>query len=170
MLQEFQYGYSSYQGVESDCQLASINSPSPKASIDGFVKLPANDYRALLFAVANIGPIAISVDASNWSKYTGGIFNDCNQENPDINHAVVLVGYGEENGEKYWIIRNSWSPSWGENGYIRLARFDNDEDRCGLDITPLDGSACEGDLEPVVACGTCGVLFDSSFPIGARAL
>jgi cathepsin L len=168
LLQEFQYSYSSYQGVESDCLIP--NSPSPKASIDGYVRLPINDYNALLFAVANIGPIAVSVDASSWSKYTGGIFNDCDQVNPDINHAVVLVGYGEEEGKKYWIIRNSWSPSWGENGYIRLARFDDDEERCGLDITPLDGSACEGETEPVTACGTCGVLFDSSFPIGARAL
>jgi len=51
-----------------------------------------------LNAVATVGPIAVSVDASNWHSYDHGIFNGCNQVNPDIDHAVVLVGYGEENG------------------------------------------------------------------------
>ena len=46
-------------------------------------------------------------DASNWGAYKGGIFNGCNQAKPDIDHAVVLVGYGEENGQKYWLVRLS---------------------------------------------------------------
>ena len=95
------------------------------------------------------------------------MFDGCNQENPDIDHAVQLVGYGEENGSKYWLVRNSWSPAWGEQGYIKLARMDNDEQKCGSDTTPQDGSACDGETEPVTVCGTCGVLYDSSFPLNA---
>ncbi len=162
LLEEFQYSYSSFYGVESSCSIPPAG--VPKAHIDGYVKLPSNDYTSLMNAVAKIGPIAISVDASSWHAYSSGIFNGCNQVNPDINHAVVLVGYGEENGQKYWLVRNSWSASWGENGYIRLNR---DENICGTDITPQDGSACEGETEPVQACGTCGILFDSAYPIGA---
>lgn len=162
LLEEFQYSYSSFYGVESSCSIPPAG--VPKAHIDGYVKLPSNDYSSLMNAVAKIGPIAISVDASSWHAYSSGIFNGCNQVNPDINHAVVLVGYGEENGQKYWLVRNSWSASWGENGYIRLNR---DENICGSDITPQDGSACEGETEPVQACGTCGILFDSAYPIGA---
>lgn len=99
-------------------------------------------------AVATIGPMAISVDASNWSAYDSGIFNGCNQVNPDIDHAVVLVGYGEENGQKYWLVRNSWSASWGEHGYVRLHRGDDEESNCGSDVTPWDGSACKGEVDP----------------------
>ena len=62
--------------------------------------------------------------------------------NPDIDHAVVLVGYGEENGQKYWLVRNSWSPSWGELGYIKIARLDKEEEVCGLDITPQVSCWC----------------------------
>ena len=160
LFEEFQYSYSSYYGVESSCLLPS--GTTPKATISGYVKLPTNDYTALMNAVAKIGPIAISVDASTWHGYSSGIFNGCNQVNPDINHAVVLMGYGEENGQLYWLVRNSWSASWGENGYIRLNR---DENTCGTDITPLDGSACDGEDKPVTACGTCGILFDSAYPI-----
>ena len=64
----------------------------------------------------------MSVDATQWGAYESGIFTAWNKESPVINHAVVLVGYGKEDGVGYWTIRNSWSPSWGEAGYIRIAR------------------------------------------------
>lgn len=165
--QEYQYSYQSYYGKDYEC---AIPSGSPVATINGYVQLPINNQTALLNAVAQLGPIAVSVDASTWSSYSGGIFNGCNQVNPDINHAVVLVGYGEEEGQKYWIIRNSWSPDWGEKGFIRLARFDNEDELCGSDVTPQDGTACAGENDPVKVCGTCGVIYDSAYPLNAAAL
>jgi cathepsin L len=167
ILEEFQYPYASYYGVEYQCAVPTQSGSTPKAKIDGYVKLPENNYQALMNAVAIKGPIAISVDASTWSSYKSGIFNGCNQVNPDINHAVVLVGYGEDAGQKYWLVRNSWSASWGESGYIRLARFENEEEICGTDITPQDGTACDGQTQPVKVCGTCGILYDSAYPTGA---
>lgn len=167
VVEEYQIGYSAYQGNDSECAFNRRLTP-PVATIEGYTKLAENNYEDLMNAVAQVGPVAIVVDASEWHNYAGGIFNGCNQENPDLNHGVVLVGYGEEStGEKYWLIRNSWSPSYGEYGYIRVARSDLDNELCGLDITPLDGTACNGDTTPVKVCGTCGVLYDSSYPIGA---
>eukprot|EP00603_Paraphysomonas_imperforata_P006080 CAMPEP_0114427704 /NCGR_PEP_ID=MMETSP0103-20121206/8505_1 /TAXON_ID=37642 ORGANISM="Paraphysomonas imperforata, Strain PA2" /NCGR_SAMPLE_ID=MMETSP0103 /ASSEMBLY_ACC=CAM_ASM_000201 /LENGTH=374 /DNA_ID=CAMNT_0001596813 /DNA_START=41 /DNA_END=1165 /DNA_ORIENTATION=+ len=166
VVEEYQIGYAAYQGADSACAFQRRKTP-PVATIQGYTKLAENNYEALMNAVAQAGPVAIVVDASEWHSYAGGIFNGCNQENPDLNHGVVLVGYGEEEGQKYWLVRNSWSPSYGELGYIRVARSDADDELCGLDVTPLDGTACAGDTTPVKVCGTCGVLYDSSYPIGA---
>ena len=167
ILEEYQLGYSAYSGSDSACGF-DVSGASPVATITGFVQLPENNYTSLMNAIAKVGPVAVSVDASTWSAYRGGIFNGCNQKQPDINHAVTLVGYGEENGQKYWTVRNSWSPSYGELGYIRVLRTDDDESNCGMDITPQDGTACTGETDPVKVCGTCGILYDSSYPTGSE--
>jgi len=168
MFEEFQYPYTSYYGSNYDC--ATPTETSPVSTINGYVKLPENNYTALMNAIATVGPIAISVDASAWSPYESGVFSGCNQAQPDIDHAVVLMGYGEENGQKYWLVRNSWSPAWGEQGYIKLLRHSNEEEVCGMDTTPTDGTACNGDMTPVKVCGTCGILYDSSYPLNAAVL
>ncbi len=166
--QEYQYSYGSFYGADYACALPS--SGAPVATIGGFVQLPENNYTALMNAVAQLGPIAVSVDASTFHAYTSGVHDGCNQVNPDINHAVTLVGYGTENGQDYWLIRNSWNPLYGEAGYIRIKRTSDEEGRCGSDITPQDGTACAGHDEPVKVCGTCGVLYDSAYPLNARVL
>ena len=76
------------------------------------------------------------------------------------------MGYGTDPQEgDYWLIRNSWSEFWGEDGYIRLRRESNPP--CGTDSTPLMGGGCVGDGKDVLTvCGQCGVLFDLSYPIG----
>lgn len=168
LFQEYQYPYDSYYATEHACALP--GSAKPVAHVNGYVQLPRNHYQAVMNAVATQGPVAIAVDASTWGAYSGGILSNCNQVNPDINHGVVLVGYGEENGVKYWLVRNSWSPSWGEKGYIRVLRTDDESSNCGSDITPQDGIACAGDNEPEKVCGTCGVIFDVSYPLNAVAL
>eukprot|EP00286_Rhodomonas_abbreviata_P001498 CAMPEP_0181289130 /NCGR_PEP_ID=MMETSP1101-20121128/718_1 /TAXON_ID=46948 /ORGANISM="Rhodomonas abbreviata, Strain Caron Lab Isolate" /LENGTH=372 /DNA_ID=CAMNT_0023393331 /DNA_START=106 /DNA_END=1224 /DNA_ORIENTATION=+ len=169
LLSEFQYSYTSYYGEDESCAIPSGQAAA--ATIDGYVQLPENDYSSLMTAIATVGPVAISVDASAWSAYEGGIFDGCNQAQPDIDHAVTLMGYGEEkDGSKYWLVRNSWSPAWGEKGYIKIARTDDEEQRCGTDTTPQDGTACAGDDEPKEVCGTCGILYDSAYPLNAAAL
>jgi len=162
--------YKSYFGETGECQDHLLT--EKVVTIGGYEDLPANDYVALMKALAEHGPVAISVDASAWQNYHGGIFTDsCGS---DINHAVVLVGYGEENGQKYWKVRNSWGERWGEGGYIRLARDFEDQhlnDACAMDNTPLDGYACEKDspVSAIKVCGKCGILSSSSYPTDVQA-
>jgi C1A family cysteine protease len=65
--------------------------------------------------------VSVAVDATNWSRYSSGVFNNCATR---LNHGVTLVGVTDQ----YWRIKNSWSTTWGEKGFIRLARGNT----CGI--------------------------------------
>jgi len=129
-------------------------------------RLPENKYEPLMRAVVEHGPVGVSAGASGWSAYLTGIFDDC-QTDTVINHAVTLIGYGQDvsTKTKYWSVQNSWGSSWGEGGRIRLLRTDADEQNCGIDDKPLEGTACEGGPQQVTVCGMCGILYDSAVPI-----
>jgi len=132
--------------------------------IKGFVNVTGNQQLPVLTAVATQGPLVINVDASSWFGYESGVFNGCNQQNPDIDHVVQLVGYDTDpNYGDYWLVRNSWNAGWGEDGYIRLAR--PKQISCGTDLNPQDGTGCNGGPPTVTVCGTCGILFDVTYPI-----
>jgi len=124
--------------------------------------LPKNQYEPLMRALAETGPAAVSVAADTWFSYDSGIFNGCGKDSV-IDHAVVAMGYGEEDGKKFWVIRNSWGGDWGEEGSIKLERHDKG-DYCGMNNDPQKGVACKGETKPVPVCGMCGVLFDSVVP------
>lgn len=160
---ESDYPYKSGGGRDFTCKNPL---PAVAATVTGFVKLPSNQYAPLMQAVATIGPIAISVDASAWSSYESGVFTGCSQKNPDIDHAVQLVGYGTDATLKsnYWLVRNSWGGSWGEAGYIRISRTANEQTLCGTDVSPSDGSGCKGGPATVQVCGSCGILYDTCYP------
>ncbi|XP_017125121.1 procathepsin L [Drosophila elegans] len=96
------------------------------ARLQGFAAIPPKDEEQLKKVVATLGPVACSVNGLETLKnYEGGIYNDneCNQGEP--NHAILVVGYGSENGQDYWIVKNSWDDTWGEKGYFRLPRGQN---------------------------------------------
>jgi len=138
--------------------------PSAGAALGmtGWETLPKNEYEPLARAISEKGPVAVSVAADAWFSYQQGIFNGCGKD-AVIDHAVVAMGYGEQNGVKYWTIQNSWGTDWGEQGHIRLERHENG-DYCGMNNDPQKGVACQGETAPVPVCGMCGVLFDSVVP------
>lgn len=128
----------------------------------GWETLPKNEYEPLVRALAEKGPVAVSVAADAWFSYDNGIFNGCGKD-AVIDHAVTAMGYGEQDGKKYWLIQNSWGKDWGEAGHIRLERHDGG-DYCGMNNDPQKGVACESETAAVPVCGMCGVLFDSVVP------
>jgi len=80
------------------------------------------DEETLKKLVYEHGAVSTSVQSKGpFQEYKGGIFAGC-PSNSKTDHAVTVVGYGNENGQDYWLIKNSWGQDWGENGFIRLKR------------------------------------------------
>ena len=107
-----------YEGQQETCK----QDASPAVKITGYERVPSNDESELLKAVAN-QPVTVAIDAGgqDFRLYSHGVFKgECGNR---LNHAVTVVGYGtSEDGNKYWLIKNSWGNSWGEEGYMKLAR------------------------------------------------
>ena len=158
-----------YRGTTGKCDAAKVK---PAAHIKGYVFLPPNNYTALMNAVAAIGPMAISAAAEPWQSYESGVFQGTSA---DVDHAIQLVGYGTDATlpaaeADYWLVRNSWSEGWGEKGYIRVGRKGSSSpagEPCLKDNTPSDGDGCSGGPASIEVCGLCGILSDTSYPIGA---
>ena len=88
-------------------------------------------------------PISVAINVNSqafvnlgWSIYQG----PCSSSSADLNHAVVIVGYGTENGVDYWLVKNSWGPTWGYRGFGRIQRNAiglNGAGRCGIALRPV---------------------------------
>lgn len=139
----------------------------------GWMRLPENQLLPVKEALVTHGPLGVSLMVDDFFQmYQSGILPACQPE-ALINHAVALVGFGEEPSTssaaplKFWRIQNSWGSDWGEGGYVRLFRHDDsaEEAFCGWDDQPEIGSGCDGGPERVWVCGTCGILNDVVTPV-----
>lgn len=121
---EQDYPYVSGDGKVPECH----ECKGAVSVVSEFVDVPKGNEDQLLNALL-LNPIAVAIEADSkeFQLYKGGIMDfNCGNK---LDHAVLLVGYGVENGIKYWKVKNSWSTAWGENGYFRLVRGKN---ICGI--------------------------------------
>ena len=127
-----------YKGVKSTCK--SDSSKYADFKITGYKKLgsswstwsPVDEDEVKEF-LYETGPLAIALNADPLQTYTGGVLDLTSTKCPSsgINHAVTLVGYGNDSatGLDYWLVKNSWGKSWGESGYFRIRRGNG---TCGI--------------------------------------
>jgi len=119
--------YGGYLAVNGYCK--DINSMEVGAKITGWVDVKARDEVAVMQAVSTIGPLSVNIQVpDDMLFYDTGVLDvqSCKNDADQIDHAVVIAGYGTEAGKDYYLIRNSWSTYWGQEGYIKIKRGDND--------------------------------------------
>lgn len=127
------YPYTAKDGTCKSC--------SAVAHISSCSDVKPNDQVSLKAAVAQQPvAVAISADTMIFQSYSSGVITSANCYT-SLNHGVLAVGYGTENGQDYWLVKNSWGTSWGNNGYVKIAKSSSTND-----------------------AGVCGIAMDPSFP------
>nr|XP_028966165.1 zingipain-2-like [Malus domestica] len=117
---EENYPYQSLDGSEGTCDMNKAKEAA--ARITSYAEVPPNSETDLLKAVS-MQPVSVAINMSPaFQHYSGGVFtgDDCGTS---LDHAVTVIGYGTtDDGTPYWLIKNSWSDTWGENGYMKILR------------------------------------------------
>lgn len=118
-----------YTAKDGTCK---FSASSVVAKIKSFKDVPKNSCSTLLtFATNQPTSVAVAVNSA-FQNYKSGVFADklCGTS---LNHGVAVVGYGTQGTENFWIVRNSWGASWGEQGYIRMSRdIQTNTGLCGI--------------------------------------
>ena len=109
-----------------------------QATFSGCVDVTPNNELHLKEAVSQ-GPVSVAIEADTaaFQFYSGGVITG-NACGTSLDHGVLVVGYGEEEGQPYWLVKNSWGDTWGDDGYVKIARTDSEDDEgvCGIAMQP----------------------------------
>jgi KDEL-tailed cysteine endopeptidase len=148
------YGSYPYHQKKGTCHQSSCTVAIPSGGLVGFNQVKQKDPKALQEAVAQ-QPVTVSVAANSsaFQLYKSGILSKpCGTS---LDHSVLLVGYGTDKKQDYWLIKNSWGSGWGENGYARLVRGSNlgEDGECGITDDAaypiVDGSLALSSMDPL---------------------
>lgn len=135
VIEHGQCSFSSYPYTAKD---GTCKSCSALAHISSCSDVRPNDQVSLKGAVAQ-QPVAVAIQADSiiFQSYSGGVITSTSCGN-NLNHGVLAVGYGTENGVDYWLVKNSWGPSWGLGGYVKIQKSSstNDPGVCGISMQP----------------------------------
>lgn len=111
---------------------------SSVAHISSCFDVKPNDQISLKAAVA-MQPVSVAIEADTryFQSYSSGILTSTSC-GTNLDHGVLVVGYGVDDGQKYWLVKNSWGTTWGDKGYVKIARSEssNDAGVCGIAMQP----------------------------------
>jgi hypothetical protein len=149
----------SYTGKNGKCNTAKQSAGAlKKGTVTSFHDVTADSEQQLMAAIAQQPvSVAIEADQSGFQFYKTGVFSGtCGNK---LDHGVLAVGYGTDGGKDYWKIKNSWAATWGDKGYIRLARGQKKTGR------KLLGGGGGGGKD-----GECGLLKQPSYPVVSKSV
>eukprot|EP00591_Stephanopyxis_turris_P004282 CAMPEP_0195518696 /NCGR_PEP_ID=MMETSP0794_2-20130614/13521_1 /TAXON_ID=515487 /ORGANISM="Stephanopyxis turris, Strain CCMP 815" /LENGTH=611 /DNA_ID=CAMNT_0040647717 /DNA_START=303 /DNA_END=2138 /DNA_ORIENTATION=+ len=134
----FQSRYGSYLSIDGKCYMNTdsfvTTNDVPSVTIKDWVKIPPRHDNAVQNALYTQGPLSVSFNVVHAALfYSSGVIDveECENNSVDyLDHAINLIGWGvREDGKKFWILRNSWSTLWGDDGYFRVMMGERD---CGV--------------------------------------
>ena len=130
---ELESVYPAYTASRSSCRYDESSATS--VTVSDYTHVTENNVDQMK-AGLNIAPLAIAIEADKFcfQTYSSGVF-DNTKCGTNLDHAVLAVGYGTENGQEYWLVKNSWNTTWGDEGYIKIAIVDG-EGICGVQMDP----------------------------------
>jgi len=144
-----------YTGKTGTCSTSKSASPSlKKGAVTSFNDVQTDSEPQMMAAVSK-GPVSVAIEAdqSGFQFYKSGVFSGaCGTQ---LDHGVLVVGYGTDSGKDYWKVKNSWGTTWGQAGYIMLARGSN-KTATGRKLLGGGGGG---------AAGECGLLKQPSYPV-----
>jgi len=130
------YSYLGYSG--NQCYF-SASKPLTKISGYQYCSNLTTNYKcstSIVYTLLAKGPLAVVTNGGSWAfqNYAGGLFNAACY---NIDHAVILAGYGVSGTSQYWLVRNSWGSTWGEQGYIRIVINPSNNNSCFIEYEAI---------------------------------
>jgi len=123
-------GTYAYTAADGTCSPGGCTVAIPKGGVTGFTDVDHTEQAMMSAVTLQPVSVAIEADKSAFQSYTSGVLQgDCGDS---LDHGVLNVGFGTDNGVDYWKVKNSWGGSWGESGYIRMLRGKGGSGECGI--------------------------------------
>lgn len=133
-----------YKGHSQGCHTQGCTVILSRGAIWGHYSVSSNEGAHMSALIQR--PLSVVVYAKGqFMHYKSGVLNGCQQAQTD--HAILLVGYGTTNGQKFWKVKNSWGTQWGLSGFGLLARGTGGMDSCAI-LSGTNGAYVYGKYNP----------------------